>query len=289
MIKINDKEVNINYFPDGTLLLKDSIHPYENVTIRWYYDNNEELIALYYLVRHLQENMVYDISLEMPYIPNARQDRVKNAEDILTLKYFAEIINALNFRSVTVLDPHSSVAESLIDNIFVENPKRYILEAINRITNYEQEEFDNAALSVFYPDEGAMKRYSGLFHMPYTFGIKRRNWETGNIDGLEVVGDMQHIVDSNVVIIDDICSRGGTFFHSAKKLKELGAKNIYLYVTHCEKSIFSGQVFSSGLITKIFTTDTIFREDALNTAERLGLKDKIGVIRYEPDKSDAAY
>ena len=42
----------------------------------------------------------------MPYIPNARQDRVKGPEDVFTLKYFANVINALGFRTVTVLDPH---------------------------------------------------------------------------------------------------------------------------------------------------------------------------------------
>lgn len=54
--------------------------------------------------------------------------------------------------------------------------------------------------------------------------------------------------------------KGGTFYHSAKKLKELGANDIYLYVTHCESTIFKGEMINSGLIKKIFTTSTLYKD-----------------------------
>ena len=97
--------------------------------------------------------------------------------------------------------------------------------------------------------------------MEYAFGIKKRNWETGNIEGLDVAGCVDKIKDSNILIVDDICSRGGTFYHSAKKLKELGAKNIYLYVTHCENTILDGDLLNSGLVEKVYTTNSIFTKE----------------------------
>ena len=111
---------------------------------------------------------------------------------------------------------------------------------------------------MFYPDEGAMKRYSGMADKPYVFGMKKRDWATGQIKGLDVAGATEFIEGNRVLIVDDICSRGGTFYHSAKKLKELGAKEIYLYVSHCENTILEGEVLSSGLIEKVFTTDSLF-------------------------------
>ena len=59
--------------------------------------------------------------------------------------------------------------------------------------------------------------------------------------------------------MDDICSRGGTFTHTAAALKSAGAKGIYLYVTHCENTIFNGSVLTDGMITQVFTTDSIYR------------------------------
>lgn len=106
-----------------------------------------------------------------------------------------------------------------------------------------------------------MKRYSEIIPLPYAFGIKKRDWETGQIQGLDVAGSVHKIEDSKILIIDDICSRGGTFYHSAKKLKELGAKEIYLYVSHCENTILEGELLTSGLIEKVYTTNSIFTKE----------------------------
>ena len=69
------------------------------------------------------------------------------------------------------------------------------------------------------------------------------------------------VKDRDVLIIDDICSRGGTFYHSAKALKEAGAKNIYLYISHCENTILEGELLTSGLIEKVYTTNSIFTKE----------------------------
>ena len=222
MIKYNGKIVEQNHFPDGTLLIKQN--PGENQLefcydeIHWFFESNEELVTLIYLTKHLRANGVKDIILNMPYIPNGRQDRVKNSEDVFTLKYFADIINYLKFHIVYTLDPHSYVSEALIDNIAVLPPKFYIDNVIWRCKPD----------MLFFPDEGAMKRYSSMAEKEYTFGIKKRDWATGKIEGLDVAGCIDKIKDSRILIVDDICSRGGTFYHGAKKLKELGAKEILI-------------------------------------------------------------
>jgi len=252
MIKLNGKTVALGSFPDGTMLIKQPIPQAEEVTVSWFYENDRETLALIYLANHIKAQGVEKIHLYMPYIPNARQDRVKTDEDVFTLKYFAGIINSLGFRTVTVLDPHSTVSEALIDRVVIEKPQKLIEAAIAKITDLEGE-----APSMFYPDEGAGKRYSGMIPLPYAFGIKKRDWKTGKILGLDVAGDVDNVAGKNILIVDDICSRGGTFYFSAKKLKELGAKNIYLHITHCENSIFDGELLTSGLVKKVFTTNSI--------------------------------
>lgn len=256
MLLLNDKTVELGGFPDGTLLMKQ-VPCGDDAVLSWYYDNDRELVALIYLTRHLKAHGVKRISLFMPYIPNARQDRVKSDEDIFTLKYFAEIINSLGFDRVEVLDPHSTVSEALIDRISIRTPRDNVARVISEIEAAEGEK-----PFMFYPDEGASKRYSGMVELPYAFGIKKRDWKTGRIEGLDVSGEGMSA--KPVLIVDDICSKGGTFLFSAKKLKELGAGNIYLYVSHCERSILDGELINSGLLKQIFTTDSIWRgENAL--------------------------
>ena len=254
MIKLNGEVVNVAHFPDRTILMKQKINHniYQNgARIAWFFENNEELVALIYLTKHLRENGVKNIGLMLPYIPNARQDRVKNIEDVFTLKYFADIINYLNFDHVQVIDAHSYVSLALINRVIPYDPERHVNAAIEYCTPN----------MLFFPDEGACKRYSSMSSMPYAFGIKKRNWETGNIEGLEVAGCVDKINGSDILIVDDICSRGGTFLHSAKKLKELGANKIYLYVTHCENTILEGELLTSGLIEKVYTTNSIFTKE----------------------------
>ena len=253
MIKCNEKIVNLNHFPDGTLLIKELAPENEKVVLTWLYENNEEMVALYFLANHLKSKGIKEIELNMPYIPNARQDRVKAKEDVFTLKYFAKMINSLGFSKVTVLDPHSYVSEALIDNICVKTPKENVEKVLDVITEGGKED-----VLLFYPDEGAMKRYSAMCDKPYVFGMKKRDWTTGQIQGLDVQGQTELIKGSKVLIVDDICSRGGTFYHSAKALKNLGAGEIYLYVSHCENSILEGDLLTSNLVEKVFTTNSIF-------------------------------
>lgn len=255
MIRINGKEVQYNHFPDGTLLLKESVDKGNSeIIIKWNYENNEELLVVYFLTKHIQEAGFDRIILDMPYIPNARQDRVKNEEDVFTLKYFAELINALGFSEVRVLDAHSSVSLALIDRVKLYSPEPYIRKVIDEITRESGKE-----PLMFYPDEGAAKRYGGMIQMPYCFGIKNRDWESGEIKSLDVAGEKQLVSGSNVLVVDDICSYGGTFLHSADNLKQLGADKIYLYVSHCEMSVLSGQLIRSENVEKIFTTDSIWK------------------------------
>jgi ribose-phosphate pyrophosphokinase len=217
------------------------------VKVEWLYEGDSELFTLICVKRHIDTHFPGErVILDMPYIPHARMDRVKADEDVFTLKYFAEIINSLHFSVVWVRDAHSNVSLALIDNVCDTGVKAYIRKAIEL----------SGANAMFYPDEGAMKRYSDQSELPYAFGMKKRDWQTGKILGLDVI-NTENIVDKDVLIVDDICSRGGTFYHSAKALKEAGAANISLYITHCENTILEGEIFTSGLINNVYTTDSL--------------------------------
>lgn len=258
MISFNYKTIEQNHFPDNTLLLKiNRCLSEDGNSIFWYYENDAELFTIMCIAGYINDKGLC-ASLYMPYIPHARMDRVKENTEVFTLKYFAEAINNCCFDAVYVLDPHSYVSEALINRIRHVNVQRFISNSIKNIYETGCQEDD---LLLFYPDEGSMKRYSGMISKPYAFGIKNRDWKTGSILGLSVEGDIEAIKEKTILIVDDICSRGGTFYHSAKKLKELGANKIYLYVTHCENTILDGELLNSGLIERVFTTDSIFTKE----------------------------
>ncbi len=267
MIKINDKIVQVEKFPDGTPRIKidvDNLDTWymdngEKIRIKWFYESNDEIFYLMLIKRHLESNLTnVNYHLYLPYVPNGRMDRTKNSNEVFTLKYFCDFINWLNFSSVSILDAHSDVSTALLNNCFNANPKQYIKE----ILCYGYVPKDTI---LYFPDNGAAKRYSELFpDVPYCYGEKNRDWKTGKILGLDVRTNGIELKGKDILMIDDICSYGGSFSFSAKALKELGVNKIYAYATHTENSVLDhekGTLIKSledGTVERLFTTNSLF-------------------------------
>jgi len=267
MIMINKVPYEIQYFPDGTLnmtnldiynLTQYNLHMNNmRITINWKYSNPIEQVVIYNLVNHFRDkwNIKY-ISLDMPYVPNARMDRTKKQfSEIHTLKYFCKFINDLQFDKVTVLDVHSHITNTLLDRCSEIYPTYYITEAIKQ----------SYADCILFPDKGAYDRYKDMCSkekLPILYGEKIRCWETGKITGYEIKNpaNLQITRDLNCLIIDDICSYGGTFHHATNALFNLGIEYIYLYITHCENNILKGDAINNSNLKHIYTTDSIFTE-----------------------------
>ena len=280
MLYINLKPFEVNHFPDGTQMLLDFkvYTPYVGnsrvpTEIYWKYESDEEYATLMYIVKHIKEHdPSAEITLTVPYLPNARMDRTKSPKEVFTLKYFCQFINWLGFTCVRVLDPHSDVCVALLDRVVVMDVNRCIEDAIDLAFEDVDEKSD---MLLYFPDAGAMKRYSGLkavkgYEMVY--GQKVRNWETGAIEGLEVMDKNGHKLDDGtplegktVLMIDDIISYGGTMYFSAKELKKLGAKDVFAYATHTETSVLDPEkgtfrkCLDDGTVKSLYTTSHLYK------------------------------
>lgn len=232
--------------------------------IHWYYENDAEMFTIMCLVNEYPPLKEY---LYMPYFPHARMDRVKTADDVFTLKWFCKWLNSLNFDIIEVLDPHSDVCVALLDNVYVHSPDTKIETAIKHIAEENQPvkekqwSYKTDKLVLFYPDQGAYKRYNhgtvSCVVYPSTYGIKDREWGTNQIKSL-TIANPEVVKNKDVLIVDDICSYGGTFYRAATALKEAGACKVYLYVTHCEDAIWKGKLPGSELIEKVYTTNSLY-------------------------------
>ena len=294
MIKVNGHIVEVSKFPDGTqCLLKfdeelfdnngTNITPYYEIV--WLYESDEELFTLMCVTEHIREHCVYNnnalINLVMPYVPNARMDRTYSKSEIFTLKHFAKFINNLKFNKVGVFDPHSNVTIALVNRVTImddvlNNCVKYsMMNIIEKDTTF----MVYKDIVVYFPDEGAYKRYKNLIDVKgkkILYGKKVRDWETGKILGLDVYNDKDEKATENdvkgqtILMIDDIISYGGTLAYSADKLKELGANKIYAYVSHTENSVLDQEKgtflkrLDYGTIDKLFTTNSIYNGEHKN-------------------------
>ena len=251
MIYLNNKLVEIKKFPNGeTFINTQELNIKEQNIIKLKFQGDEDIMHLVFLKKYLDENN-QSASLKIGYIPYSRMDRTEGIA-LFTLKYFCQVINSLNFNIVDVYEPHSDVSVALIDRVRVVNKSAEMARNMIRELSKKQEK-----LFVVYPDAGAQKRYSKQIKYDNILTAnKERDFKTGNIKSLEITGKYAG-GSFNAIIVDDLCSRGGTFMLTAKKLKEMGAKDIYLVVTHCEDTIFEGDILKTDLIKNVFTTDSI--------------------------------
>lgn len=259
MIKLNNEIIHINHFPDGAIrILNCPVLQKQSATIHWFFENNEELLVLDMLTKHLRTN--YDLTsmvLYMPYIINSRLDRVEDPTvEIFTLKYTCEMINNMKFNAVYVMHPHSNVCMALLNNCFLDRSYIYMIEDLIKELQPDY---------LYYPDEGCKKQMEKIFKYPYIFGMKHRNWEDGKITGMEIITNGVDLKDKKILLIDDICSYGGTFVHTAMALKAAGANNIHLYITHCENNILKGDVFKSNLFSSVYTMKTLPHSEELES------------------------
>lgn len=193
-------------------------------------DSNDIMFLLLTIDAIRRCNSSVAICLTIPYFPYARQDRVCNFGESLSVKVMTDLINSLKCERVTILDPHSDVTPALIDNC------RVIPMSV-LVNNNLLCKIKYGNLSIVSPDMGSEKKVSDIAKYIYEDesssklikAYKERDVTNGNIIGTSFVGDVK---GKNLIILDDICDGGRTFIELAKLLKEKGACNIYLYVTH---------------------------------------------------------
>lgn len=204
------------------------------------------------------------IDLWMPYIPYARQDRVCDRGEALSMKVFANLINSQNYHEVWTLDAHSDVAVALINNIRHSTMIEWLMfEGDEDTIQYKDELLEKIRtrkVTIVSPDAGALKKCFKISQylggeLDLISADKIRDPKTGQIVRTEVNCPV-NLKGRDMLIPDDICDGGRTFIELAKVLKARNAGKIYLAITH---GIFSNgfEVFE-GLIDKIYTTNSFY-------------------------------
>jgi len=249
LIFINGERVETFVFPGGECSVKvnvsgqitklqkryGSFGPMNDMVMDAWLYSAEDIMHLMLSMDAAYRGEVKEIHLRIPYLPYARQDRVCNKGEAFSLKVIATMINSYCPASVTLFDPHSLVSQALINNVHVRDTLESCLFFNNPILKHSLFQTHSDNFVIIAPDEGARKRarrFAGSAYVtettPIIQAIKNRG-PKGNIIETEVYGDVQ---GKDALIVDDICDGGRTFIELAKVLKEKGAKDLYLYVTH---------------------------------------------------------
>lgn len=194
--------------------------------------------------------------LHLPYLPHGRADRVFEYGNALPLESFLD--HTLSFNEVMLTDPHSNFYYDKSYNDCIEFTVKSQHQCFVETVGNDIKSGD----VLIAPDKGALNKIYKLqqaldYRMIATTVVeagKKRDIETGRIiettlpEGVDLKGKV-------VWIVDDLSDGAGTFIPLGNKLKEAGAKQVNLYITH---GIFAkGLALLKGSVDNIYCYQTI--------------------------------
>lgn len=257
-------EFELRVYNDGTpalALAKSTRHTTGgHATVYWKYEADKWTMELFQLacIKDLLARNGVETTLIMPYVPNARMDRTRSPNEAFTLKTFCNMINAMGFDHVHVLDPHSDVTPALLDRCVVHTAGKLV----DRVADHIRTEGGHEV--IVFPDAGAEHKYASerdiAFFTKYGYitGNKTRDWETSWITGYTLTnGELARGKD--VLIVDDIVAHGYTMKFLIEELEKYEPRSISICCTHLEESYFDGILYKEHPTTPIYTTDSIVK------------------------------
>ncbi|WP_108823246.1 ribose-phosphate pyrophosphokinase [Dysgonomonas sp. Marseille-P4361] len=253
MILLNKQKIKIEQFPNKESKIKDfeDLIAKDNLA-HFTYEEDGDLIRLMFVKKRLEE-LGQNCKLIISYMPYSRMDR-KIEGDLFTLKYICEFINGLGFEKIFIVEPHSQKTIELLQNSVAIYPALDWLPRIMKDLNFNEND------RIVFPDKGAAARYKDSGYKDVCIFEKTRNAVTGNIENM-VLKEGVLPKGAKCIIIDDLCSAGGTFLWASSILKEMGASDISLLVTHCEPRVFSGKLLDEDSpVDRVYTTTSMMNE-----------------------------
>lgn len=243
--------LKLETFPDGEIrvqLLED-VRDKEVFFVQSLADNpNFYLMELLILMDAAKRALAKSITVVIPYLAYCRQDRKDKPGVPITAKLVANLLQAAGASHVLVIDLHADQVEGFFE-IPVEHLhfEKIIGEALRKISSEKW--------VVVSPDIGGVKiarRMSKILATEMVLINKERlsSFEVSMV----LIGDVK---GKNVLIIDDLCSTGGTLVAAAELCKKKGAKKIFGAVAHGLFVQDAIKKIEASSLELLFTTNTV--------------------------------
>lgn len=211
------------------------------------------------------------ITVIMPMLYEGRQHR-RTARESLDCAMALQELQAMGVSNIVTFDAHdprvcNAIPLGGFDNV---QSAYQMIKAL--IRNVPDVRFDSEHMMIVSPDEGGMGRciyYSSVLGLDLGMFYKRRDYSTivngrNPIVAHEFLGD--NVEGKDLILVDDMISSGESMLDIAAKLKQKGAKRIFVFTTFglfVEGLEKFDKYYKDGLIDKIFTTNLIYNNPEL--------------------------
>ena len=216
---------------------------------------NDNLMELLLCIDALKRSSAKNITAVIPYFGYARQDRKVVPRTSISAKLVSNLITKAGADRVVTVDLHAGQIQGFfdipVDNLFATPIFSWHIK--KKIIKNKLKKKDLICVA---PDVGGTERARALgkiLDINLAIVDKRRP-SPGKSKVMNVIGDVKN---KTCIIVDDIIDSGGTIINSAKALKERGAKDVYVYITHGVLSGDAVQNLKRSSVKNLVITDTI--------------------------------
>ena len=251
-------EYEIKSYPDNTkyVIVKKITN---NLTFRL---NTYEDLWILNQIHDVVKKANWKVTVTIPNLIDAQADRRFDIAQPFSLKLVLEFLKGMENFDYKIFHPHNSeVVEAILDNrVEIIDNHDFIYEVLAELKeNYGFNAYDmEDKLILMSSDAGGFKPLMKLCDKINWKGevysaSKSRKYEDGKSKLIQQI-DKQDFEGKDILIIDDICVKGGTFVGLAKMLKERNVGSLYLAVSHL--TIPNPNPELVGLYDTIFTTNS---------------------------------
>ncbi len=211
---------------------------------------NDNLMELLLCIDALKRSSAKNITAVIPYFGYARQDRKVVPRTAISAKLVSNLITKAGADRVVTVDLHAGQIQGFFD-IPVDN-----LFGTPIYARHIRKNIKSKNIICVAPDVGGTERARALGKL-LDVGlaiVDKRRPAPGKSQVMNVIGNVK---GKTCIIVDDIIDSGGTIVNAAKALKDRGAKEVYVYITH---GVLSGDAINKikkSTIKKLVITDTI--------------------------------
>ncbi len=168
----------------------------------------------------------------LPHYCYARQDRKAAPREPITARLVANLLECAGVDQVITIDLHQGQIQGFFDAPVTHLTALYLLGDYFKAKDFD---WDNTV--VVSPDMGRAKAAKKLAdYLGCEVAIAHKSRPKHNAS--EVMGIIGDIKGKTCIVNDDMIDTAGTLCGSVRKLKEMGAGDIYVSATH---GIFSGK------------------------------------------------
>ena len=212
------------------------------------------------------------ITVIMPMLYEGRQHKRTSRESLDCALALQEMCNLMGVDNIITFDAHDPRVQNAIPLKGFENvqPVYQMIKAL--VNNVPDLKLDPEHMMVISPDEGGMGRciyYSTVLGLELGMFYKLRDYSRivngrNPIIAHEFLG--HDVAGKDVMIVDDMISSGESMLEVASKLKELGAKRIFVFSAFglfCNGLELFDEAYKNGIFTKVFTTNLVYRSPEL--------------------------